>query len=160
MAQRFNRPYDEVRATDLAPDLASYGIALIEAEASNPSAIESATERLIANGSEVIYTGTSPLVYNLRRQLIDQTSRSRIPVVAYRSQLAEAGALFSYGASLPEQIRRSAAYVDKILRGARPSELPVEQATILELVVNLKTARALGIEIPRQVLLRADRILE
>ena len=96
----------------------------------------------------------------MRSQLIEQANRNRIPVVAYRSQLAEAGALFSYGASLSEQIRRSATYVDKVLRGARPSELPVEQATVFELVVNVKAARALGISIPRPVLLRADRIIE
>jgi putative ABC transport system substrate-binding protein len=143
----------------MRPIAASYGITIIEAEASNPATAEIATQRLISNGAEVIYAGTSPLVYNLRSQVVEWATRRRIPVIAYRSELAEAGALFSYGASLPHQIRRSATYVDKILRGAKPGDLPIEQATEFELVVNLKAARSLGIELPHSILLRADRLV-
>jgi len=144
----------------LEPFAAAFGIAIVEAEAANPAALDAAIERLLAAGSEVIYSGTSPLIYNLRGRLIELANRRRIPVIAYRSQLADAGALFSYGASLPDQIRRSAIYVDRILKGARPEDLPVEQATLFELVVNARAAKVLNIEIPRSILLRADRVVE
>jgi putative ABC transport system substrate-binding protein len=83
-----------------------------------------------------------------------------VPVVGHRSEFAEAGALFSYGPSLAGQIRASAQVVDKILRGVRPADLPVQQPTTVELFVNLRTAGALGIDAPRTVLLRADRVVE
>ena len=142
------------------PAAASFGIAMSVADAADPASIDTAVERLIADRVDAIYTGTSPLIYNHRARLIELANRQRLPVVAYRSQLAEAGALFTYGTSLPDQIRRSALFVDKILRGARPATLPVEQSTLFELVVNLKTAKTLGIDIPKSFLLRADRVIE
>jgi putative ABC transport system substrate-binding protein len=144
----------------LEPYAASAAITIVEAEAANPAAVDAAVERLLAERVDVIYTGTSPLVYNLRQRVIERANLQRVPVIAYRSQLADDGALFSYGASLPEQIRRSAIYVDKILKGARPADLPVEQATTFELVVNRKAARRLGIDIPRSILLQTDRIID
>lgn len=74
--------------------------------------------------------------------------------------MADAGALFTFGASLADQLRRSALLVDKVLKGAKPADLPVEQASLFELVINLKTAKALGISVPRSILLRADRVVE
>jgi len=142
------------------PAAAAFGIGISVADAGNPASIDTAVERLIADRVDAIYTGTSPLIYNHRTRLIELANRHRLPVVAYRSQLAEAGALFTYGTSLPDQIRRSALFVDKILRGAKPAALPVEQSTMFELVVNLQTAKTLGISIPRSFLLRADRIIE
>jgi putative ABC transport system substrate-binding protein len=84
----------------------------------------------------------------------------RVPVVTSTRLLVEAGALLSYGPSFPEISRRSADYVDRILRGARPADLPVEEPTTLEMVVNLRTARALGVTIPRPLILRAERVIE
>jgi putative ABC transport system substrate-binding protein len=144
----------------LEPYAASAAITIVEAEAANPAAVDAAVERLLAERVDVIYTGTSPLVYNLRQRVIERANLQRVPVIAYRSQLADDGALFSYGASLPDQIRRSAIYVDKILKGARPADLPVEQATTFELVVNRKAARRLGIDIPRSILLQTDWIID
>jgi putative ABC transport system substrate-binding protein len=92
--------------------------------------------------------------------VIDITKLHRVPVVGHRGQMADAGALFTYGASLADQIRRSARLVDKVLKGAMPGDMPVEQPNVLELVLNLKTARALGITAPQTVLLRADRVVE
>ena len=96
----------------------------------------------------------------MRVRLLELANRKRLPVIANRAQFADAGALFAYGASLADQLRRSALLVDKVLKGAKPADIPVEQATLFELVVNLRTARTLGITIPRSILLRADRVIE
>jgi putative ABC transport system substrate-binding protein len=100
------------------------------------------------------------LVYNLRAPLCQAALRRRLPLVAHRTELADAGALLAYSSSQDEQLRRGAQLVDKVLRGTRPGDIPIEQPTVFELVVNLRTARALGIRIPSDVLLRAVRIIE
>ena len=104
--------------------------------------------------------GVSPLALSLRARLIELVNQKRIPVVGGNVQFAEAGALFSYGTSLADQLRRAAVLVDKILKGAKPADIPVEQPTLFEFVVNLKAAKALGITVPRAILLRADRVIE
>jgi len=91
-----------------------------------------------------------------RARLADLAVKHRLPSMSTQTQWVEAGGLMSYAASLPDLYRRAATYVDKILKGAKPSDLPVEQPTKFELVVNLKTAKALGLTIPQSVLLRAD----
>jgi putative ABC transport system substrate-binding protein len=91
---------------------------------------------------------------------VDLAAKSQLPAMHWGSRWVDAGGLMSYGPSYPDLWRRAATYVDKILKGARPSELPIEQPTKFELVVNLKTAKALGLTIPPSLLLRADRVLE
>jgi len=90
------------------------------------------------------------------RQLAALAIKNRLPVMSASTEAVEAGGLMSYGVSVTDLFRRAATYVDKILKGAKPSDLPVEQPTKFELVVNLKTAKALGLTIPQSVLLRAD----
>ena len=95
-----------------------------------------------------------------RKQIIELAARSRLPTIYDTRDWAENGGLLSYGADRLDMYRRAAVYVDKILKGAKPAELPVEQPTKFELVVNLKTAKALGIKIPQSILVRADKVIE
>ena len=95
-----------------------------------------------------------------RRRLVDLTAKHRLPTVWPWREAVDAGGFMSYAPHLPDLFRRAATYVDKILKGARPGELPVEQPTKFELVVNLKTAQALGLTIPPSLLARADEVIE
>jgi putative tryptophan/tyrosine transport system substrate-binding protein len=101
-----------------------------------------------------------PLTYSLRREIADLSAKFRLPAVYPSREWAEAGGLLSYGADRRQLYRRAAEYVDKILKGARPDDLPVEQPTKFELVVNLKAAKALGLTIPPSLLQRADQVIE
>ena len=143
-----------------APQAAALGVTIVFAEAANPPAMEAAISRLFAQRVDVIYCGTSPLLYNMRERLLELANQQHLPIVAYRESFADAGALFAYGASLVDQLRRSAFTADKILKGAKPADIPVEQATLFQLVVNAKAAKRLGITLPRAILLRADRVIE
>ena len=87
-------------------------------------------------------------------------TKQRIPVIAHRDAMAVDGALMSYSSILREQIRRAAHLVDKVLKGTKPADIPVEQPTRFELVINMKTAKALGITIPPSILLQAERVIE
>jgi putative tryptophan/tyrosine transport system substrate-binding protein len=102
----------------------------------------------------------SNIFNNERRRLADLATRNRLPTVYQFREYVDAGGLMAYGANLADLNRRAATYVDKILKGAKPADMPVEQPTKFELVINLKTAKALGITIPQSVLLRADEVIE
>ena len=101
----------------------------------------------------------SPVFVNERTQLADLAVKSRLPAIYWRSDFVEAGGLMSYGVSLPDLDRRVAMYVDKILKGAKPADLPVEQPKKFEFIVNLKAAKQIGLTIPPNVLARADRVI-
>jgi ABC-type uncharacterized transport system substrate-binding protein len=101
-----------------------------------------------------------PLTYSLRREIADLLAKLRLPAVYPSREWAEAGGLLSYGADRRQVYRRAGEYVDKILKGARPGDLPVEQPTKFELVLNLKTAKTLGLTIPPSLLQRADQVIE
>ena len=103
---------------------------------------------------------SSPAFIGDRRRLADLAITHRLPMVVGSKEYAEAGGLMSYGTDYPDLFRRAAAYVDKILKGAKPATLPVEQPTKFELVVNLKTARTLGLTIPQSLLQRADELIQ
>ena len=95
-----------------------------------------------------------------RKEIVELAAGARLPAIYQVSEFVDLGGLMSYGLNIVRQYRRSAVYVDRILRGAKPGDLPVEQPTAFELIVNLKTAKALGVTIPRSILLRADRVIE
>jgi len=100
------------------------------------------------------------MFFGERAQIVELAARARLPVIAIQAEYSEAGALLSYGIDQTDTFRRAATYVDKILKGAKPAELPVEQPTKYELVINLKTAKALGLTIPPSLLQRADQVIE
>lgn len=97
---------------------------------------------------------------NLRREIVEGAQRLRLPTATGVTIFAEAGLLFSYGASLIETHRYAASYVDRILKGAHAAELPMEQPSVFERIINMKTARELGLTVPQSMILRADRVIE
>ena len=152
-------PRSTIDREALTPVATALGLTIIVAAASNPVEFDAAVARLIGQGVDVIFTGPT-ITTNLRERLIELTNPRRVPVVGHASYMAEAGALFAYGASRADQLRRSAQLVDKVLKGAKPADIPVEQPTKFELVINLKAAKVLGITIPPSVLLRADEVIQ
>ena len=110
-----------------------------------------------ANG---LVVATDPVILGPRRQVVLLAAKSQLPAVYGLREFAEAGGLMSYGPNITDQFRRAAIYVDKILKGVKPGDLPVDQATKFELVINLKTAKALGLAIPPSLLGRADQVIE
>ena len=139
--------------------LSSAAKALVVGGASNPVEFDAAVAGLIAQGVDVIY-GTGSIVGNLRGRLIELANPTHLPVIGTWAAVAKAGALFSYGTSVPDQIRQSAHLVDKILKGAKTADVPVAQPMKVELVINLKAAEALDITTPQALLLRADEVIQ
>ena len=111
-------------------------------------------------GARALIAVDSSRTFGQRVQIADLAMQSRLPSLAGFREFVEAGGLMAYGASLPDMHRRAATYVDKILKGAKPADLPVEQPTKFELVINMKTAKALGLAIPQSLLLRADQLID
>jgi len=115
---------------------------------------------IVAERADALFVLMSPTLTRDRKQIIDRAAKYRLPAIYQWREHVEVGGLMSYGGSLIDISRRLAAYVDKILKGARPGELPIEQPTKYELVINLKTAKALGLTIPPSLLARADQVIE
>ena len=126
----------------------------------DPKELESALSAMARERVQALTVPPDGMFLAHRARIIDLVAKHRIPTMYGVRELAEAGGLMAYGVNLPDQYRRGATYVDKILKGAKPADLPVEQPTKFELVINLKTAKALGLTIPRSVLIRADQVLQ
>jgi putative ABC transport system substrate-binding protein len=120
---------------------------------------EAAVQTVRSGGVEALIVVDSSRAFGQRVQIAAVAAKHRLPALAGFREFAQAGGLMAYGASLPDMHRRSATYVDKILKGATPADLPVEQPTKFELVINLKTAKALGLTIPQSLLVRADEVI-
>ena len=101
-----------------------------------------------------------PMFFDQRERIVDLAAKHRLPGISFFREFAEAGGLLSYAPSFADIYRRLATYVDKILKGAKPGDLPVEQPTTFEFVINLKTAKALGVTIPKSILFRADHVIQ
>ena len=136
------------------------GVQLQILEARTPSEIDAAFAAMSSQRAGGVLVLRDAMFRAQRAQIVALAAKSRLPAVYGFREQAEAGGLMAYGASVPQLFRRAATYVDKILKGAKPAELPVEQPTKYELVINLKTARTLGLTIPPSLLRRADQIID
>ena len=136
------------------------GVRLQTLEARNPQEIESAFAAMTRERAGALVVLTDSIFTNQRRQIAELAAERRLPAVYGNTEHAEAGGLVAYGANFLDLERRAATYVDKILKGAKPADLPVEQSTKFELVINLKTAKTLGLSIPASLLSRADEVIQ
>jgi putative ABC transport system substrate-binding protein len=136
------------------------GIEIVPVEAQTPLEIESGFAVMARAKSEAVMIGINPFLVQQRGQIAELASKYRVPSISGDRLYPEAGGLMSYGQNIPNNFRRAATYVDKILKGAKPAALPVEQPTKFELVINLKTAKAIGLTIPQSLLLRADEVIQ
>jgi putative tryptophan/tyrosine transport system substrate-binding protein len=125
----------------------------------DPKDIETAFRAASKGRAEALLVLASPLFVLQRTQLTDLALKNRLPAIYDRREFVDDGGLMSYGTNFADMSRRAATYVDKILKGAKPADLPVEQATKFEFVINLKTAKQIGLTIPPNVLARADRVI-
>jgi putative ABC transport system substrate-binding protein len=148
---------DMLKAADVAAQ--ALGVRLQFVEAQGPADIDRAfSDMTMARAGALTVLGSTMLISE-RRRLADLAAKNRLPAAYARREYVDAGGLMSYGTNIADLFRRTATYVDKILKGAKPADLPVEQPTTFELVINLKTAKALGITIPQSLLARADEVI-
>jgi ABC-type uncharacterized transport system substrate-binding protein len=129
-------------------------------EARSPGEIDSAIAAAVRDRSDALLVLADPMLTSQRKRIVDVAMRARLPVGGMFRTFTEVRALVSYGPNVVEISRQLAVYADKILKGAKPADLPVEEPTKYDLVINLKTAKALGLTIPQSVLLRADEVIE
>lgn len=136
------------------------GLQLQLVEVRGPDEFDRAFSMIMPERPDALFVFPSALLFGERRRIVALAEKHRLPSMFNAREFVELGGLIAYGTSILDLNRRAAAYVDKILRGAKPGDLPVEQPTKFELVINLKTSRTLGITIPQSLLLRADEVIE
>ena len=136
------------------------GIEVRVLEARGPHDLERAFEAIVNEHAEALMVLADPMFITHRRRIVELAAKNRLPSVFGERGSVHAGGLIFYGASLPDMYRRAATYVDKILKGVKPADLPVEQPTAFELAINLKTAKVLGLELPWFLQQRADEVIE
>jgi ABC-type uncharacterized transport system substrate-binding protein len=137
----------------------SLGLRLQLLQARTPDSFEAAFRSAVGHRAQALIALRSPLIVSGRRRLAELAIKSRLPAIYDDREFVEAGGLMSYGTNLADLYRRAVFYVDKILKGAKPADLPVEQPTKFELVINLKAAKQIGLTIPPNVLARADKVI-
>ena len=138
----------------------AFGLKLQYLDILDPKAIETAFRTASKSGVEAILVLGIPLLNSERKQLVELAVKNRLPAIYYTGDLVEAGGLMTYGVNRNDLARRAATYVDKILKGAKPAELPVEQPKKFELIINLKAAKQIGLTIPPNALARADKVIK
>ncbi len=151
---------NEVLWREMQEAAATRGVKLSSFQARDANELNGAFAAMTRGGMGGLIVLTDPLTLRYRGRIVELAATRRLPAVYGFGEFAQAGGLMAYGPSVREMFRRAATYVDKILRGAKPAELPVEQPTKFDLVINLKTAKALGLTIPQSVLVRADEVIQ
>ena len=136
------------------------GVTILAQEARSQQEIESAFVAMTKGKAQALIFASNPLYIQQRLQIAELAVKHRLPSISAFREYAEAGVLMSYGPNINEMYRRAATYVDKILKGAKPADLPVEQPTKFELIINGKTAKALGLKIPQSLLISATKVIE
>jgi putative ABC transport system substrate-binding protein len=147
-----------VKTADVAAR--ALGVRLQVVEARGPADFDRAFSDMTRARADALTVLTSSLLFGERRRLVDLAAKHRLPAVYPWREAVDAGGLMAYGPNLADTFRPAATYVDKILKGAKPADLPIEQPTKFELVINLKTAKALGLTIPPALLGRADEVIQ
>jgi putative ABC transport system substrate-binding protein len=151
-------PYSLSKSIQAAAQGTKVTILLVEAR--TPQEIERAFATMTRQNAGAVIVSSDGFFIQQQRQIVDLALKHRLPSIYPRKAFVETGGLMSYGPNTVDFYRRAATYVDKIFKGAKPADLPVEQPTTLELVINRKTAKTLGLAIPQELLLRADKVIE
>ena len=153
-------PYHTKVVEDLKAAAPSLSIVLSFVAARTPDEFGPAFSAVSRAHAQALYVISDAFFVNRRVMLVKLASKARLPAIYGFGLFVDEGGLMSYGSNYADHLRRSAGYVDKILKGAKPGDMPIEQPTTFELVVNLKTAKALGLTIPQSILLRADEVIK
>jgi putative ABC transport system substrate-binding protein len=149
----------ELALKDAQQAAQALGLQLQILEVGSPKEFESAFSAVVKERSGALLVISTPMLFSSRTRIADLAAKHKIPAVYHWKEYVDAGGLMSYGTDLAEGFRRAAVYVDRILKGANPAELPVEQPRKFELVVNLKAGKQIGVAIPPNVLARADKVI-
>ena len=149
---------DMLKATEAAAR--GLGVQLQLIEVRSMEELEGAFSTMMKERAEALFLFPSPMLFLARRRIVELAATLRLPSVSQAREFVDLGGLIAYGANINDLFRRSAVYVDKILKGAKPADLPIEQPTRFELVINLKTAKTLGIDVPLPLMIRADEMIE
>ena len=153
-------PNVDVERMDAEAGARKFGLETVTLNARNAREIDAAFGQLLRANADGIITATDPIPLDRREQIVEFANRHKLPLMGFVRQFATAGALLSYGPSISWMYRQAGEYTAQILKGASPAELPVLQPTQYELVINLKTAKALGLEVPPMLLVGADEVIE
>jgi putative tryptophan/tyrosine transport system substrate-binding protein len=153
-------PVSQVELREMQAAARAMGLRLYPAEISTEEGLNDAFAAMNKAAVQALIVLTDPILFSLRKLTVDLANRNRLPAVYFFQGFVDEGGLMSYGPSDADLYRRAAGYVDRILKGAKPGDLPVEQPTKFELFVNLKAANMIGIKIPESFLLRADKVID
>jgi putative ABC transport system substrate-binding protein len=153
-------PLFQISLKNLRPAAEQLGVTLAIFEVRDRNEIDGALLKLVQTRSDAALIAADTLLLNNRREIVEALAKNKLPAIYPFREYVEVGGLLAHGANLSVLFERAAVYVDRILKGARPADLPVQQATAFELIINLKTAKALGLEVPPSLLARADEVIE
>jgi putative ABC transport system substrate-binding protein len=155
-----NNPFHVLQEREVEAAARALGIRVQALHVRSADDLPGAFEAAIRENADAVYGGSDALITNTRTQIAELAARHRLPAIYDYKEIVDAGGLMAYGPSIPHLYGRAAGYVDKILRGARPADLPVEQPTRFDFIINLKTAQALGLTIPPSVLAQTTEVIQ